>query len=271
MNKYQKMSKTNFQSLKEITTSLNDKVNQLSNGQLSLSDVESLAEEARDLYERLVIIRFKAYETKDRPAEITGAIDIVEPTKTAPEPQKKPVESEPKPEEDDSMMMFDFSANDEAVDNENDEEIDEELEAENITEEAIEADAEPLPEIIEASNETEEEDSPENKPTADPPLDDRSLNDNYKKADASVSAKFEKAAIADLKEHIGINRKFLYVNELFNGDGNAYNAAIGTLNTCGSKNEAFNHLEKLKQTHEWNEENGTVSGFVELVERRYLG
>ncbi|MFK8045681.1 MAG: hypothetical protein AB8B72_09305 [Crocinitomicaceae bacterium] len=229
------MGKTNYQSLKELTNELAEKLDLLANGGLQLNEIELLTDQAKELYERLVVIRYKAYEDRELPPTQT-AEPVLE------EEELETIESET-PEED--MMMFDFSANDKEVIAEPEEAI-------------VEDESEHVASVNDSHKEKDDED-------------DKSLNDNFKKEDGSFAKKFEKAAIADLKEHIGINRKFLYVNDLFNGDGNAYNAAIGELNSCASQEEAFSKINKLKTEQGWQADNATAVGFIELVERRYLG
>lgn len=238
------MGKTNFQTLKELSSSLAEKLEQLNNGQLNRNEVEALTDQARELYERLVIIRFKSYE---------GHSDI-ENKLEKPEEEVVHVEStDQKAEEDDKvdeLMMFDFTATEETIEEE----------------ETVEKPEEDL--VSEESVEEKQVEVPENKPRQE--AIDKSLNDNFKKEDGSVAGKFEKAPIKDLKEHIGINRKFLYVNELFGGDSVAYNSAIEKLNAGGSKDAAFSLIGELKSSQKWDKESPTVAGFIELVERRYL-
>jgi len=235
------MGKTNYQSLKELTKDLVEKLDLLTNGALQLDEIESLTDQAKELYERMVVIRYKAYEGREvEPEQVPEPVQEEQEEEgiVAPEP-----ETTQEPEED--MMMFDFSGTEEEVSAE--------------PEDELEPEQEPEP-IVPANNSIGESDDEE----------DKSLNDNFKKEDGSFAKKFEKAAIADLKEHIGINRKFLYVNDLFNGDGNAYNAAIGELNSCSSQEEALQKVSKLKEDQGWKADNATAVGFIELVERRYL-
>lgn len=225
------MGKTNFQSLKELTTSLAKKLDMLANGKLKLNEIELITEQAREIYERLVIIRFKSYEEKD---------ESTTPTRNSESETKKSESMDNSvADEEEDLMMFDFTAVNEENDNSADTIVNK-----------------PAPKKQESPQKEDGNDS--------------SLNDNFKKADGSVGKKYQKAAITDLKEHIGINRKFLYVNDLFAGDSNAYNLAIGKLNSCATKKDAIQHVEKLKTDQNWDNENSTVVGFIDLVERRYI-
>lgn len=232
------MGKTNFQSLKELSNSLKIKIDKLSNGSINLEEIEVLTEEVRELYERVVIIRYKSYEENNK-----GSHQIEEEHKAVQEVENKI----PQKDADEELMMFDFSTEDNSIE-----------------ENTIEPETIPNPIL------TNEDESSAQKQSIGAETNDNSLNDNFKKTDGSVAAKFTQSAINDLKEHIGINRKFLYVNELFNGDSTAYNEAINQLNSCGSSEAALNLLSSLRNTQNWDRENSTVAGFEELVERRYI-
>lgn len=233
------MGKTNFQSIKELSNSLIKKIDKLSNGNLNLEEIEVLTEEVRELYERIVIIRYKSYEGNNKPSiQVEDDPEIPE-----------VVESHTQINEinpDEELMMFDFSASDNDI-------------KENEPESNIESD---LSNVEGELNSEKIAIGAENN--------DSSLNDNFKKTDGSMAAKFTKAAIEDLKEHIGINRKFLYINELFDGDSATYNNTLSDLNSCESAESAMKIVDRLKNTYAWSSENSTVSGFVELVERRYI-
>lgn len=231
------MGKTNFQSLKELTTALSEKLDKLASGKLKLDEIEKITDQARELYERLVVIRYKSYETMD--VASNKVVPAIEPEAAAPIIETTNTDSD-----EEELMMFDFTT--------------EELVADGHTENKVQKEE---PNKVESEKKTVAENG--NK--------DNSLNDNFKKKDGSFARKFQKAPIEDLKEHIGINRKFLYVNDLFKGDSNAYNLAIGLLNSCSSKTEAFKHVDQIKLEQSWDIENPTVIGFIELVERRYIG
>jgi len=50
------------------------------------------------------------------------------------------------------------------------------------------------------------------------------------KEDRSIGARMQQHPISNIKEAIGVNEKFLFINELFNGNIQAYNEAIASLN-----------------------------------------
>ena len=85
----------------------------------------------------------------------------------------------------------------------------------------------------------------------------------------SLAEKFQKNKITDLKEAIGINEKFYFINELFDGVMKEYNEAIESLNTHLSKEEAFNYLNQLKEERVWNEGSEALGQLKDILERKF--
>lgn len=86
----------------------------------------------------------------------------------------------------------------------------------------------------------------------------------------TLADKLKQSPISDLKQAIGINLKYLFMNDLFEGENTHYNEAVDVLNSFGSSEEANNKLSELRQQYNWDDENTSVIRFTELVERRYL-
>lgn len=95
------------------------------------------------------------------------------------------------------------------------------------------------------------------------------LADAFNANDNSIAAKIEKAAIKDLREAIGINDKFLMINELFEGNISYYNRAIDELNGFQSLNGAKTYLIELSVQHQWNAESAAVAKITQLIERKF--
>lgn len=88
--------------------------------------------------------------------------------------------------------------------------------------------------------------------------------------DNSLGNKMQQVPITDLKSAIGINEKFLFINELFKGDLAGYNRAIESLNACGSRQEATAKLEELRGQFGWPEHATTYKRLEDILKRRYL-
>ena len=88
------------------------------------------------------------------------------------------------------------------------------------------------------------------------------------KTKESVSEKLQYNKIADLKAAIGINEKFQFINELFDGNMKEYTVAIDQINNFSSFSEAETYLANLKEMYKWDTENAVALNFEELVQRR---
>lgn len=97
-----------------------------------------------------------------------------------------------------------------------------------------------------------------------------SLNDLHSKPVNEVSDIFEDAPIKDLKKAIGVNERFLYLNELFRGDEAMYERSIKTINAFSIYPEAeFWIRRELKLKLGWDDKYNTVKQFDQLIRRRF--
>ena len=95
------------------------------------------------------------------------------------------------------------------------------------------------------------------------------LGEKMMGADNSLAAKLQQNPIRDLKSVIGINDKFLFVNELFGGSMEKYNKSIENLNDLKTLNGALIYLNELKIELQWNSSNEAYKKLKELVSRKF--
>lgn len=97
-----------------------------------------------------------------------------------------------------------------------------------------------------------------------------SLNDALQTPKTELSEKLTEVAIKDLKKAIGINDRFLYINELFRGDEVMYERSIKTINSFSIWPEAEYWIRReLKTKLGWKDSEPTVQQFDQLVKRRF--
>jgi hypothetical protein len=97
-----------------------------------------------------------------------------------------------------------------------------------------------------------------------------SLNDSLKSSATEVSHKLTEQPVKDLKRAIGINERFLYLNELFRGDEAMYERSIKTINSFSIFPEAEYWIRReLKTKLGWKDSDPTVMQFDQLVKRRF--
>ena len=97
-----------------------------------------------------------------------------------------------------------------------------------------------------------------------------SLNDRLKQDKTELAHVLKDTPIKDLRKGIGINDKFLFVNELFRGDEAMYERSIKTINGFHILPEAEYWINReLKVKLGWNDNKDTVQHFYHLVRRRF--
>lgn len=234
-------SETSFRKFKELVDALVNAEKGLTAGTLRLEELEAACNDARALYERLVVLRHKARESAvgHHPAQAptasmaqtTAAVPMVEePVVTPPALQEvvAPVRLDTRPAPDVSPRQTS---------------------------------------LIEAIENTEQEQAPEAARSSSSPS---TTTKGGNKPPPSVAEKLEKAAVGDLHKAITLSHKFWFVAELFNGDRINYEKAIEQLNGFGNLADAKAFLQteviaKLKKPADPE----ALSTFTDLVQRRY--
>lgn len=75
----------------------------------------------------------------------------------------------------------------------------------------------------------------------------------------------EEPSIAKLSDGLTLNDRYLYANELFDKDMNAFNDLVKSIDECASLDEAIS----LYSSSDWELDNEYVISFTDLVERRF--
>jgi len=86
---------------------------------------------------------------------------------------------------------------------------------------------------------------------------------------SAVAETIQKKHINDLREAIGINDKFLFINELFYGDLGKYNKVLDELNSLSSLRGAQTYLTELSVQYQWNEEHQAFLKLSEVLDRKF--
>ena len=100
--------------------------------------------------------------------------------------------------------------------------------------------------------------------------DHKSVNDTLKEITTELSARLSEGPVKDLKKAIGVNDRFLFINELFRGDEAMYERSIKTINSFTIWPEAEYWIRReLKTKLGWTDSNETVQQFDQLIRRRF--
>ena len=101
--------------------------------------------------------------------------------------------------------------------------------------------------------------------------DTKSVNEILKEDKKEVATTIVETPIKDLRKAIGINDKYRFINELFQGDENSYERSVKTINGFSVYPEAEHWIKRELHTKLcWVEDNEAVKHFDQLVRRRFL-
>jgi hypothetical protein len=232
-----------FTTLSDLANAINEKIARLAEGKLSREELETITTETRELYERLIVLRHKAY---DREVKGAGDSEVTKEKEKSEEQAQAPVsfrmqipEVKAEPVAPNQVSLIDV--------------------IEEITREEIPAENSVVSEVSSRA-------APEH------PLPSReSLNDKLSKAipaQETLARKMENTPISDLKRAITLNQRFQFSRELFKGNNEDYEVTIDRLNTVG-RDEALRTLDSLRSRYAWSEDSPVAQDFKDLVERRH--
>ncbi|MBP9739697.1 MAG: hypothetical protein KBD28_03320 [Chitinophagaceae bacterium] len=108
------------------------------------------------------------------------------------------------------------------------------------------------------------------KDTLNQEVEKEDFNNKLKENKTEVAAILQGTPVKDLRKAIGINDRYLFINELFRGDETMYERSIKTINSFNIYPEAEYWIQReLKVKLGWLEEVEAVKIFDQLVKRRF--
>jgi hypothetical protein len=97
-----------------------------------------------------------------------------------------------------------------------------------------------------------------------------SLNDKLKSEVADLKSALNDTPVRDLKKAIGVNDRYVFINQLFRGDEVMYERSLKTINGFRILPEAEYWMEReLKVKLGWDENREATRHFYQLVKRRF--
>ena len=253
--------------LKELSDNLHHNINELLSGNMSPDQTQHLVELCSELYEKLIVLRFKAFtETITSAEKMQAVLETSEPIKIDFTPSAPPTEL----------------ANQVNL-------IDAIKEVEQVAEQGTVEDANAMQDVAQdstkdASQEEEEDEDeeivfqliPNDEPAVEAPKGEVkpmvSLNDTFKEnasQQATIAKKLEGSPISDLKKNISLNQRFQFCKDLFKGNNQEYEVTLEKLNNT-NRDEAMRVLQTLKDKYSWNPDSMATKDFTDLVNRRYM-
>ena len=264
--------------IKTMLGHLHTGVEKLESGTLSPEDMELLVEDAKELYERLIILRYKIYETNVlgvkepvisahlRQTEIETPIDLfgsIEEHSITPEPAFEVTFAKSDDEDLDEEPIHEASIP--AEDPIHEEEIEEEVEEE---EQEVEGPIQTIEDPIHEEEIEQEVEEPE-APTAWEPQFSGDQPIWMAEMEANIR---DNKSVFPLESLIGaftLNEKLQFINELFEGSSDDFSSHIKQLDQLASMDAARNMLAELALTFNWDTESEIVEDFIYKICRRH--
>jgi hypothetical protein len=223
--------------LHELAGNIQIQLERLKAGELSLEELEIVAEQSRELYERLVVLRYKAFDESvhGKQTEHTESIAAI----------SMPTQEEIKPETTNQVSLIDA--------------IEEVTKSEEFTEVKPLFSMESTTPVVNTLFDL----------AALPAT--PSVNEMLARTmvqQETVAQHHTHTPIADLKIAITLNQRFQFSRELFKGNNQDYEVAIDLLNTS-TRDEALQYVRSLEEKYQWNEGSTVARDFRSLVERRH--
>jgi hypothetical protein len=101
--------------------------------------------------------------------------------------------------------------------------------------------------------------------TSDQTFMNEKLGESIRKAD--ISSVLQSSPIKSIASNLGVNDKFYFIRELFNGDSELFKQVIRELDISSNFNSAYNYL---LNEFSWDMERDSVQKLLNLVRRKFI-
>ena len=272
--------------MKELVSAIENGLKKISKGNITLIELEETVASSRELYERLLIVRYKVYENSILADKESEELEVVY-KETEVKKEEETIPNENKDREiifeeetndiaEDSIIRFDLFATPEIESEVEEDEVLPEIEKE--IEQSIEEEV--LPEIeikeeelVEENLDSEEEientanDSAEtSKEIAE---DASSLFPKLMKIEKSIAQNYQVMTLETLIGSFTLNERLQFINELFDGSSDLFSSAIKRLDALDNRDSARSVIAEYAAENNWDLDGEVVEDFMLKICSRY--
>ena len=276
--------------MKELVSSIENGLKKISKGNITLIELEETVASSRELYERLLIVRYKVYENSILSNEESEELEVVEKQKeekTIPEENKEIeiiFEEETNDIAEDSVIRFDLFDTPEIEPElkeveilpEVEEEINPSIEEEVLPE--IEINEEDLvEENLDAEEEiksTESETIKASKEIHEVPEISKDASDLFPKLlklEKSIAQNYQVMPLETLIGSFTLNERLQFINELFDGSSDLFSSSIKRLDSQADRVSARALVAEFAIANAWDMDGEVVEDFMLKICSRYAG
>lgn len=272
--------------MKELVSAIENGLKKITKGNITLIELEETVASSRELYERLLIVRYKVYENSiladeesEEHEDVDNETEVKKEEETIPkENQDREIifEEETNDIAEDSIIRFDLFAPPEIESEMKEDEVlpEVEKEIEQSTEEAVLPEIEiKKEELIEENLDSEEEientanDSAEtSKEIAEDASD---LFPKLMKIEKSIAQNYQVMTLETLIGSFTLNERLQFINELFDGSSDLFSSAIKRLDALDNRDSARSVIAEYAAENNWDLDGEVVEDFMLKICSRY--
>ena len=272
--------------MKELVSAIENGLKKITKGNITLIELEETVASSRELYERLLIVRYKVYENSiladeesEEHEDVDNETEVKKEEETIPkENQDREIifEEETNDIAEDSIIRFDLFATPEIESEVEEDEVLPEVEKE--IEQSIEEEV--LPEIemkeeelVEENLDSEEEientanDSAET--SKEITEDASSLFPKLMKIEKSIAQNYQVMTLETLIGSFTLNERLQFINELFDGSSDLFSSAIKRLDALDNRDSARSVIAEYAAENNWDLDGEVVEDFMLKICSRY--
>lgn len=272
--------------MKELVSAIENGLKKISKGNITRIELEETLASSRELYERLLIVRYKVYENSILADKESEELEVVY-KETEVKKEEETIPNENKDREiifeeetndiaEDSIIRFDLFATPEIESEVEEDEVLPEVEKE--IEQSIEEDI--LPEIeikeeelVEENLDSEEEienTANDNTETSKEIAEDASsLFPKILKIEKSIAQNYQLMTLETLIGSFTLNERLQFINELFDGSSDLFSSAIKRLDSLDNRDSARSVIAEYAAENNWDLDGEVVEDFMLKISSRY--
>jgi len=268
--------------MKELVSAIENGLKKISKGNITLIELEETLASSRELYERLLIVRYKVYENSILANEESEELEIVD-KETEVKKEEETIPEENKDREiifeeetteiaEDSIIRFDLFATPEI---ESEEEVLPSTEAEeailpNENAPTFNLIKEDLPEeVLEESTIAAEEEIESAETSKEIAEDASDLFPKLMKIEKSIAQNYQVMTLETLIGSFTLNERLQFINELFDGSSDLFSSAIKRLDSLDNRDSARSVIAEYAAENNWDLDGEVVEDFMLKICSRY--
>ena len=273
--------------MKELVSAIENGLKKISKGNITRIELEETVASSRELYERLLIVRYKVYENSILADKESEELEVVY-KETEVKKEEETIPNENKDREiifeeettdiaEDSIIRFDLFATPEIesevekneVLSEVEKEIEQSIEKEDILPEIEIKEEELVEENLDSEEEIENTANDSAETTKEIAEDASSLFPKLLKIEKSIAQNYQVMTLETLIGSFTLNERLQFINELFDGSSDLFSSAIKRLDALDNRDSARSVIAEYAAENNWDLDGEVVEDFMLKICSRY--